>query len=263
MQQGPEYVFLASTKSGGILANQTYPADFIHYNLISQDNIIHSSFRYGVKRLLYFSSSCVYPKTCPQPMKEDYLFKGPLEETSEAYSIAKIAGIKMCEAYQKQYGFNTIVMIPATIYGPGLDVDIHKAHVLGALMGKFHEAIMKGLKRVVVWGTGSPRREFLYVDDFVQATLFLMRKYSKLQMINVGGGDDISVKELARLMARITGFKGKIIFDKTRPDGVKRKLLDNHRIKQLGWTPKIKLEEGFHHTYEWYVKQADKKVLPK
>jgi GDP-L-fucose synthase len=201
---------------------------------------------------MYFGSSCVYPKDTAQPIKEASLLTGELEKTSEPYSIAKIAGIKMCEAYRKQYGFNAIVAIPATVYGPEGDINIETAHVLGALIAKFYNAVENGEKKVLVWGTGNPRREFLFIDDFVSASIFLMEQYEDHEMINIGCGKDISIKELAEVIAKITGFRGEIIFDETKPDGAMQKLLDNSRIKDMGWTPKVDLEEGIEKIYKWY-----------
>lgn len=251
----PEYVFLASTRSGGISANQKFPAEFIYSNLESQNNIIHAAYKHGVKKLLYFAGSCVYPKETPQPIKEEYLLTGALEATSEPYSVAKIAGIKLCQAYKKQYGFNVIIAIPATVYGPGSDVELETAHVIGALIGKFANAMSKNDKEVVVWGTGAPRREFIFADDFVDACLFLLEKYNDSEMINVGCGQDVSIKELAQIIKGISGFKGKITFDKTKPDGTMAKLTDNSKIIKLGWKAKVDLQSGIEKTYQWYIKQ--------
>lgn len=250
-----DYVFLSSARSGGIVANQKYAAEFIYSNLESQNNIIHAAYQSGVKKLMYFAGSCVYPKEAPQPIKEKYLLTGPLEITSEPYSVAKIAGIKLCQTYQRQYGFNAVVAIPSTVYGPGSDADIATAHVIGALIGKFSEAKARDEKKVVVWGSGKPRREFLYADDFVDACLFLMNTYEDAEMINVGCGFDVSIKELAEMIAQISGFKGKIVFDRTKPDGTMRKLMDNSRIKRLGWRPKVSLKEGIRKTYQWCIKK--------
>lgn len=250
--QRPEYVFLGSVRSGGIQANQKSPAEFLYHNLEAQNNIIYSSWKFGVKKLLYIGASCVYPKDCAQPMKEEYFLTGPLEETSEAYSVAKIAGIKMCQAYKKQYGFNAIAMIPATVYGPGSDTDFESAHVLGALLAKFHQAVQEKKDEVVVWGSGSARREFLYIDDAIEAALFLMDKYEENKMINAGCGEDIPIADLASMMAQVTGFKGKIAFDKTKPDGATRKFLDSSRLTKMGWKPKVKLMKGIEQTYHWF-----------
>ena len=252
MKFKPDYVFLGSVRSGGIAANQKFSAEFLYENIQSQNLVIEAA-RYGrVKKLLYFSSSCVYPKNAKQPIKESSLLTGPLEETSDAYAIAKIAGIKMCQAYKAQYGFNAIAAIPATLYGPGSDTDIEGAHVLGALIAKFHKAQCEGKSKVVVWGSGRPRREFLYVDDFVSACVFLMEHYNGVDAINVGSGVDVPIKQLAGMIKTVSGFKGKIIFDASKPDGVKRKLLDNTRMRKLGWKPKISLEEGIEKTYQAY-----------
>lgn len=252
-KEQPEYVFLASSRSGGIAANQKFAAEFIYCNLESQNNIIHAAYKTGVKKLLFFAGSCVYPKESPQPIKEECLLTGSLEETSEAYSIAKIAGIKLCQAYKKQYGFNAIVAIPATIYGPGSDADIETAHVMGALIGKFAAAVVHEEKEVTVWGTGTPRREFLFVDDFIEACLFLTAKYHDAQIINVGCGYDVSIRELAEIIKEISGFKGKIKFDDTKPDGTMNKLMDNSQITKRGWKAKVSLKAGIEKTYQWYV----------
>lgn len=240
----PEYVFLSSTLSGGIEANQRYCADFIYANLQSQSNIIHTAYKSKVKKLLFIASSCVYPKVCPQPMKEEYFLTGALESTSQPYAVAKIAGIEMCRAYRKQYGFNAIAMVPATLYGPQADTDSHNAHVLGALMGKFFKAQEENQKKVTLWGTGKPKREFLFSEDFAQACVFLMKNYKGDQLINVGVGEDIAIKDLAKMIALQVGYQGQIEFDASKPDGTMRKLLDSSRMKKLGWLPKIGLEEG-------------------
>jgi len=248
----PEYVFLGSVRSGGIVANQKYPAEFLYENDLSQALIMEASYQSRVKKLLYFSSSCVYPKDAKQPMKESSFLTGALEETSAAYSAAKIAGVKLCQAYKSQYGFNAIAAVPATLYGPGSDSDMENAHVLGALIAKFHKAKKDGASEVKVWGSGRPRREFLFVDDFVRACLFLMNHYNESQLINVGSGYDVTIKELAGMIKAASGFKGKIIFDATKPDGVKRKLLDSSRIKKLGFTLKMSLAKGIEMAYQWY-----------
>ncbi len=246
----PEYIFLASTRSGGIEANEKNPGEFIYHNLESQNNVIYAANKFKVKKLIFFASSCVYPKDTPQPMKEEHLLIGPLEKTSEAYAVAKIAGIKLCQAYRRQYGLNAIVVVPATIYGPHSDTDIKTAHVMGALMGKFIEAKKEKKEDVTIWGTGAARREFLYVDDFVDACLFLMERYNEEEMINLGAGTDISIKELAQLIAEIVGFKGKIFLDRSKPDGALRKLLDNSKVTQLGWRPKVGLKEGIKKIFQ-------------
>ncbi|MCK5082796.1 MAG: GDP-L-fucose synthase [Candidatus Omnitrophica bacterium] len=248
----PEYVFLGSTRSGGIEMNVKNPAEFLYHNSESQNNILYSSWKFGAKKLLYFAGSCVYPKACPQPMKEEHLLTGTLEQTSEPYSVAKIAGIKLCQAFRKQYGFNAIVMVPATVYGPGSDVNIETAHVIGALMGKFANAVIKGRQKISVWGTGNPRREFLYVDDFVQASLHLMDYYNKEKVVNVGSGSDITIKELATMIARVVGFEGEVIFDETKPDGTMKKLLDSSYANSLGWKARIPFEQGLRKTYDGY-----------
>ncbi len=249
----PEYVFLGSIRSGGIVANGQHPAEFLYENVQAQCNVIHAAHTYGTKKLLYFTGSCAYPSEAKQPIKESSLLTGPLESTSEPYSVAKIAGTKMCQAYRQQYGFNAIVAVPATLYGPGSDTDLERAHVMGALIAKFHKAVSENAKEVIVWGTGKPRREFLYVDDFVNACMFLMGRYSDREMINLGVGADVTIKQLAMTLKEISGFKGKIRFDSTKPDGTMRKLMDNSSITKLGWKPKIKLEEGITKTYQWYA----------
>ena len=249
----PEYVFLGSLRSGGIAANQRFPAEFIYENIQSQNLVMEASRCSGVKKLLYFSSSCVYPREAKQPIKEESLLTGPLEQTSEAYAVAKIAGTKMCQAYKAQYNFNAIAAVPATLYGPGSDTDIESAHVLGALIAKFHNAKKEGVKEIALWGSGKPRREFLYVDDFVSACLFLIERYDGEDVINVGSGVDVSIKQLAGMIKEVSGYKGKIIFDATKPDGTMRKLMDNTRMRKLGWKPKVGLEEGIEKTYQWYA----------
>ena len=252
----PEYVFLTHLKSGGIVANMKYPAEFIYNNLQIQNNIIHYSYKFGVKKLLFLGSSCVYPRNCPQPMKEEYWLSGELEKTSESYAIAKIAGIEMCHSYRQQYGLNCISAIPATIYGPKDDFDLKKSHVLSSLIRKFHEAKVKKESSLSIWGTGNPRREFIYADDIVDACIFLMYNYDVPEIINVGCGGDISIKELTLLIKDIVGFKGIIIFDDSKPDGAPQKLLDSSKIKNLGWKVKINLEEGIRRTYNWYKEVA-------
>jgi GDP-L-fucose synthase len=256
----PAYVFLASTRSGGIEANKKNGAEFLYHNSESQNNILYASWKFGVQKLLYFAGSCIYPKECPQPMREEYLLTGPLEKTSEPYSVAKIAGVKLCQAFKEQYGFNAVVMVPATIYGPGSDVDIETSHVMGALIGKFARAVHRGEKEVVVWGTGTPRREFLFVDDFVAASLFLMKHYDGNDVMNAGCARDVSIKDLAETIAGAAGFKGRIVFDATKPDGTMRKLLDSSRVNRLGWTARVSLEEGIKKTYAWYQDIMDGKA---
>ncbi len=254
----PEYVFLAAAKVGGILANQSYPAEFIRDNLLIQNNVIDAAYHYGVKKLLFLGSSCIYPKLAPQPMKEEYLLTGPLEPTNEWYAIAKIAGIKMCQAYRRQYGFSAISLMPTNLYGPGDNFDLQTSHVLAALLRKFHEAKVAKAPSVVVWGTGTPRREFLHVDDLADATLFLMHQYDAEEIINVGVGTDLSIRELAELIGEIVGYSGSITYDLSKPDGTPRKLLDVTKLQSLGWKPKIGLREGITHTYQWYQEQVEK-----
>lgn len=248
----PEYVFLAAAKVGGILANSKYPADFIRVNLQIQSNVIDAAFRSGTKKLLFLGSSCIYPKFAPQPMKEEYLLTGPLEPTNEWYAVAKIAGIKTCQAYRRQFGFNAISVMPTNLYGPGDNFDLGSSHVLPALIRKFHEARLSGSKEVVVWGTGMPKREFFHVDDLADAALFLMKSYDSEEIINVGVGEDISIRELAELIREIVGYGGEIRFDVSKPDGTPRKLLDISKMRSLGWRYRIGLREGIERTYEWY-----------
>ncbi|MBA7645766.1 GDP-L-fucose synthase [subsurface metagenome] len=256
MGEKPDYVFLAVARMGGILANSRYPADFIYHNVQSQANVIHSAWKSGVKKLLFLGSSCIYPKGCPQPMKEGYLMSGKLEPTSEPYAVAKIAGIKMCQSYNRQYGTDYISVVPADLYGPNDDFDPETGHVLPALIRKMHEAKIGNEREVVVWGTGSPRRESLHVDDLADACILLMNKYDESEMINVGSGEDLSIRELALLVRNVIGFKGEVVFDELKPDGAPRKLLDIGKIRKLGWSPKISLEEGIRRTYDWYKEQV-------
>jgi GDP-L-fucose synthase len=248
----PEYVFLSSVRSGGIEANQKFAADFIFENLQAQNNVIHAAFENGTKKLLYYAASCVYPKESPSPIREESLLTGPLEPTSEPYSIAKIAGIKLCQSFRWQHGFNAIVAVPPTVYGPGSDTDVTTAHVMGALIGKFSDAVSENKPEVAIWGSGKPCREFLYADDFAAASIFLMDHYDEDGVINVGSGEDVSIKVLAEIIQDISDFKGKVVFDQTKPDGTLKKLLDNTRIAKLGWKPKVALREGIKKTYEWY-----------
>jgi len=250
--QRPDYVFLAAAKVGGIHANDTYPAEFLRDNIAIQANVIDAAYRNGVKKLLFLGSSCIYPKHAPQPMPEDCLLTGPLEPTNEWYAIAKIAGLKMCQAYRRQYGFNAIAVMPTNLYGPGDNFSLENSHVLPALIRKFCEARERGDRSVEIWGTGTPRREFLYVDDLAAACLFLMREYDDERPINVGWGEDVSITELADLIGKTVGFAGKLTFDKSKPDGAPRKLLDVSRLAALGWTPRTSLESGLGRTLEWY-----------
>lgn len=255
VEQRPEYVFLAAAKVGGIWANATYPADFIRDNLQIQVNVIDAAYRYGVKKLVFFGSSCIYPKHAPQPLKEEYLLTGLLEPTNEAYAVAKIAGLKMVQAYRRQYGFCGICLMPTNLYGPGDNFDPKTSHVLPALIRRFHEAKVRGQRQVVVWGTGTPRREFLHVDDLADAAVFLMRHYDDEMPINVGVGEDVSIRELAELVAEVVGYRGEIVFDPSKPDGTPRKLLDQSRLHGLGWRASIPLREGVKRTYEWFLWQ--------
>ncbi len=250
-QEQPQYVFLAAAKVGGILANHTYRAQFLYENLQIQNNIIHSAYCAGVEKLLFLGSSCIYPKLCPQPIKEEYLLSGPLEPTNEPYAVAKIAGIKMCQAYRHQYGCRFISAMPTNLYGPNDNFDLQTSHVLPALIRKFHEAKVSGAAFVEIWGSGTPRREFLHVDDLADACLFLMQRYDAREIINVGSGEDISIRELAELIGEIVGFSGGLRFDTGKPDGTPRKLLDVSRLTTLGWQPKIALREGIAQTYRW------------
>ncbi|MFZ0449423.1 MAG: GDP-L-fucose synthase [Desulfatiglandaceae bacterium] len=251
----PDYVFLAAAKVGGILANNTYPAEFIYTNLCIQNNIIHASYVSGVKKLLFLGSSCIYPKLCPQPIKEEYLLSGPLEPTNEAYAIAKIAGIKMCESYNRQYGTHFMGVMPTNLYGPKDNFDLETSHVLAALIRKCHEAKMEGRGEVEIWGTGTPRREFLHVDDLADACLHLMEHYDGREMVNIGVGEDLTIRELAEMVARIVGFNGALRFDTSKPNGTPQKLLDVSRLHNLGWKARIPLEDGIRQTYDWYLTQ--------
>jgi GDP-L-fucose synthase len=246
----PDYVFLAAAKVGGILANNTYRGEFLFDNLMITANIIHAAHVHSVKKLLFLGSSCIYPKLAPQPLKEEYLLTGLLEETNEPYAIAKIAGIKMCEAYRDQYGDNFISAMPTNLYGPNDNYDLKKSHVLPALLKKFHQAKIQGLKQVEIWGSGSPIREFLHVDDLAVACLFLMENYDGKQFVNIGSGTEISIKELALLIKELVGYSGDLVFDATKPDGTPRKLMDVSFIHSLGWKHTIGLKEGIKAVYE-------------
>ncbi len=251
-QEKPEYVFLAAAKVGGILANNTYPGDFIRINLQIQINVIDAARRFGAKKLLFLGSSCIYPKLAPQPIKEEYLLTGPLETTNDAYAIAKIAGIQMCDAYRRQYGFQSVCLMPTNLYGPGDNFDLNNSHVLPALIRKFHEAKVNQCPEVVVWGTGKPRREFLFVDDLADASLFLMNNYQGDEIVNVGVGQDQTIGDLAEKIRDLVGYRGDITFDTSKPDGTPRKLLDVSRLFGLGWRPKTSLRDGISQTYGWY-----------
>lgn len=249
----PEHVFLAAAKVGGILANSTQPAEFIYENLLVQTNVIDAAYRHGAKKLLFLGSSCIYPKFAPQPIREDALLTSPLEPTNEAYAIAKIAGLKMAEAYRKQYGFDAISLMPTNLYGPHDNFDPESSHVVPALIRRFHEAAQRNSPEVTLWGTGTVRREFLHVDDLADACVFLMQNYDQPEIINVGTGEDVTIRELAELIAEITGFRGRIVQDTSKPDGTPRKLLDVSRLNALGWRARISLREGLEQTYRWFT----------
>lgn len=257
-KERPDYVFLAAARVGGIYANNTYPAEFIYSNLTIQTNIIHASYLFKVKKMLFLGSSCIYPKNCPQPMKEEYLLGGPLEPTNEPYAVAKIAGIKMCQAYNRQYGTNFLSVMPTNLYGPNDNFDLKTSHVLPALIRKFHEAKIKSLSEVEIWGTGSPRREFLHVDDLADACLFLMNNYNSSKIINIGVGKDQTIRELTEIIAGLAGFKGSIRFDTGKPDGTPVKRLDVSKINSIGWRARIGLEQGIAETYKWYAENVYK-----
>lgn len=249
----PEYVFLAAAKVGGIHANNTYPADFIMENMLIECNIIKSSFKYNVEKLMFLGSSCIYPKTCPQPIKEEYLLTGPLEPTNEAYALAKISGIKMCQAYNRQYGTKYICAMPASLYGVNDRFDLYNAHVIPSMIIKLHRAKIKENFSVVLWGTGTPLREFLYVDDMAEACLRLMLTHDGSDCINIGSGKEISIRELAETIKKVIGYEGEIIYDTEKPDGTPRRVIDNFRIEQTGWRPQIDMEEGLRREYEYYL----------
>jgi GDP-L-fucose synthase len=253
----PEYVFLAAAKVGGIVANNTYRADFLYENLAIQNNIIHGSFLNKVKKLMFLGSSCIYPKLAPQPLKESYLLSGYLEQTNEPYAIAKIAGIKMCEAYRAQYGCNFISVMPTNLYGTNDNYDLINSHVLPAMIRKFHEAKEIGASEMTLWGTGSPMREFLHADDLAEACLFLMENYNESELVNIGTGEDVTIKNLAALVKQIIGFQGEIIWDSSKPDGTPRKLMDVSKLHGLGWHHKIALEEGIKLAYQDFLKLTD------
>ena len=254
----PEYVFLAAAKVGGIWANNSYKADFIFENLEVQNNVIFNAWKFGVKKLLFLGSSCIYPKLCPQPIKEEYLMSGPLEETNDAYAVAKIAGIKMCQSFNEQYKTNFISVMPTNLYGPNDNFDLQNSHVLPAFIRKFHDAKTAGNKEVIVWGTGSSKREFLHVDDLADAVVFLMNSYNESNIINIGTGEDISIKDLAELIKRLTDFSGTIQWDASKPDGMPRKLLDVTKLHALGWKHHYSLNEGITTTIDWFTKNEGK-----
>lgn len=249
----PEFVFVAAAKVGGILANNTYRAEFLYDNLMIEANVLQASYKHGVEKLLFLGSSCIYPKLAPQPLKEEYLLSGFLEPTNEPYAIAKIAGIKMCEAYRDQYGCNFISAMPTNLYGPNDNYDLANSHVLPALIRKFYEAKLKKEQQVEIWGTGTPKREFMHVDDLAEASLFLMKEYNEKEFLNVGTGEDISIKDLALLVKRVTGYEGDIYFNSEKPDGTPRKLMDVSKINALGWKHRINLEKGIETTFAAYL----------
>lgn len=255
-RERPDHVFLAAAKVGGIHANNAYPAEFLYDNLCIQNAVIDAAWRHGVRKLLFLGSSCIYPKHAPQPMREEHLLTGPLEPTNEWYAIAKIAGIKLCQAYRRQYGFDAISLMPTNLYGPGDNFHPENSHVLPALIRRFHEAKRDRLDKVVIWGTGTPRREFLHVDDLADACVHLMQHYSSGEIINVGVGEDLTILDLAQRIARVVGFEGAIETDPTKPDGTPRKLLDVGRLADLGWRARIDLDEGLAGTYRWFVEHA-------
>ena len=252
-KEKPDYVFVAAARVGGILANDTYPAEFIYDNLMIEANLIHGAYEAGVKKLLFLGSTCIYPKMAPQPLKEEYLLSGPLEPTNEWYAVAKIAGIKLCEAYKRQYGCHFISAMPTNLYGPGDNFDLNNSHVMPALIRKFHDAKLAEAQEAVVWGSGSPMREFCHVDDCADACVFLMNEYDEPGIVNIGVGSDITIKELAELIKQVVDFKGEIVFDASKPDGTPRKLVDTSKINGLGWKSGISLEEGVASTYQWYL----------
>ncbi|MEG1930736.1 MAG: GDP-L-fucose synthase [Anaerovorax sp.] len=261
-EEKPDYIFLAAAKVGGIQANSLYGADFFYINSMLQNNVIHGAYQHGVKKLLFLGSSCIYPKLCPQPMAEDALLSGYLEETNEAYAIAKIAGLKMCQYYNKQYGTNFISCMPTNLYGTNDNFDLENSHVLPALLRKFHEAKVANLPAVEIWGTGAPLREFMHVDDMADACVFLMENYEGVGAdgsinthVNIGTGEEVSIKELALLIREAVGYEGELVFNKNMPDGTPRKLLDVTKLKTLGWQSKISLKEGIAATYRWYVEE--------
>jgi len=248
----PQAVIMAAARVGGIQANNVRPAEFIRDNLLIQDNVIDAAYQAGVAKFVFLGSSCIYPKLAPQPIKEDSLLTGPLEPTNEWYAIAKIAGVKMCQAYRRQYGFNAISLMPTNLYGPGDNFDLQNSHVLPALIRRFHEAKQRGDASLTVWGTGTPRREFLHVDDLADAVIYLLNTYDNEAIVNIGWGEDVTIRDLAEAIAAVAGFRGRLEFDSSKPDGTPRKLLDTSRLTALGWVPKIKLKAGIESTYAWF-----------
>jgi GDP-L-fucose synthase len=252
----PEAVVMAAAKVGGIQANNNFPVEFLLENLQIQNNVIAASFEAGVKKLLFLGSSCIYPRLAPQPIREDSLLSGPLESTNKPYAIAKIAGIELCQAYSREYGANFISAMPTNLYGPGDNFDLDSSHVLPALIRKAHEAKINNQPAFTVWGSGSPRREFLYVDDLADALAFLLENYDSPEVINVGCGKDVTIRELAEIVSEVVGFKGELIFDPSKPDGTPRKLLDTSRLEKQGWTPRVSLRDGIEQTYQWYLRSS-------
>lgn len=251
-RERPEYVFVAAAKVGGILANNSYPADFLYNNLVIETNLIHAAYEFGVKKLLFLGSTCIYPKLAPQPLKEEYLLTGPLEPTNEWYAVAKIAGIKLCQAFRRQHGCNFISGMPTNLYGPNDNYNLETSHVMPAFIRKFHEAKVSGAPTVTIWGSGKPLREFLHVDDCAEACVFLMKHYDGEEHVNIGVGEDLSILDLAHLVAKVVGFEGELVFDASKPDGTPRKLVDTTKINALGWKPRIGLEEGVGLAYRWF-----------
>jgi GDP-L-fucose synthase len=252
----PEAVIMAAARVGGIHANNSHPAGFLRDNLLIQDNVIDAAYRSGVAKFVFLGSSCIYPKLAPQPLKEDYLLTGPLEPTNEWYAIAKIAGIKMCQAYRREYGFKAISLMPTNLYGPGDNFDLQTSHVLPALIRKFHEAKLRNDKNVEIWGTGTPRREFLHVEDLADAVLFLLQNYDAEPIVNIGWGEDLTIRELSEIIMSAIGYSGSLTFDHSKPDGTPRKLLDASRLRSLGWRPRISLRAGIESTYAWFKEHA-------
>jgi GDP-L-fucose synthase len=252
----PDAVIMAAARVGGIHANNSRPALFIRDNLLIQDNVIDAAHRSGVGKFVFLGSSCIYPKLAPQPIKEDYLLTGPLEPTNEWYAIAKIAGVKMCQAYRREFGFNAISLMPTNLYGPGDNFDLQNSHVLPALIRRIHEAKVRGDESVTVWGSGTPRREFLHVEDLADAVLYLLHNYDAEPIVNVGWGKDVTIRELAEIIVSVVGYRGRLVFDPTKPDGTPRKLLDVSRLTDLGWQARIPLESGIERTYEWFKEHS-------
>ena len=257
----PQVVIMAAARVGGIQANNSHPARFLRDNLLIQDNIIDAAYQSGVEKFVFLGSSCIYPRLAPQPIKEDYLLTGPLEPTNEWYAIAKIAGIKMCQAYRREFGFNAISLMPTNLYGPGDNFDLQSSHVLPALIRKFHEAKVQQAKSVEIWGTGTPRREFLHVDDLADAVLYLLQSYDEEPIVNIGWGEDVAIRELAEMIMSAVGYSGSLTFDHSKPDGTPRKLLDVSRLQSLGWRPRISLTAGIQATYSWFRDHASKAHL--